>query len=410
MTFWLITTVLAFGTSALLALALWRGHTGMRPAAEFDLQVYRDQLAEVERDIERGIIEGEDAERVLNEISRRILAADKSLQDGQANVRSPAAMRYAVIALLSATLIGGSLYLYNDLGAPGYGDLALSTRIEQADMARMQRPSQQSAQSSLPAPVPSPNASEDYIKLVTQLRAAVAQRPGDLQGVTLLAMHEMRLGNAAAAHLAQAEVLRLKGDAASAEDYATYADMLVIAAGGYVSPQAEVALASALQKDPENGAARYYTGLMMMQIGRPDVAFRAWATLLQDSPDDAGWTTPIREQIEELAFRAGVEYELPPLKETALAGPSAEDVENAAEMSEQDRQDMVRGMVDRLEDRLVSTGGSPEEWAQLIAAIGVLGDEDRAALIWQNAKDVFADRPDALRIVRDAARKLGVTQ
>ncbi|MEN8935570.1 MAG: c-type cytochrome biogenesis protein CcmI, partial [Planktotalea arctica] len=321
-----------------------------------------------------------------------------------------AAMRYAVIALLSATLIGGSLYLYNDLGAPGYGDLALSTRIEQADMARMQRPSQQSAQSSLPAPVPSPNASEDYIKLVTQLRAAVAQRPGDLQGVTLLAMHEMRLGNAAAAHLAQAEVLRLKGDAASAEDYATYADMLVIAAGGYVSPQAEVALASALQKDPENGAARYYTGLMMMQIGRPDVAFRAWATLLQDSPDDAGWTTPIREQIEELAFRAGVEYELPPLKETALAGPSAEDVENAAEMSEQDRQDMVRGMVDRLEDRLVSTGGSPEEWAQLIAAIGVLGDEDRAALIWQNAKDVFADRPDALRIVRDAARKLGVTQ
>lgn len=410
MTFWLITFVLALFAVALLALALWRGHKMARPAAEFDLNVYRDQLAEVERDAARGVLEAEDAQRLRTEISRRILAADKALQSEDTQVRSPKALTYATIAGFGVVLIAGSLLLYRDLGAPGYGDLALKTRIERADDARRNRPSQESAESSLPAPTIRPNTAQDYIDLVEKLRVAVSQRPNDLQGAALLATHEMRLGNAPRAHAAQARVIALKGDQATAEDYAQYADMLVIAAGGYVSPQAEGALAAALQKDPKNGVARYYTGLMMMQIGRPDVAFRAWATLLQDSPADAAWVDPIRAQIEELAFRAGVEYELPPLKKAALSGPTREDVENAAELSAQDRQEMIKGMVNQLSERLATEGGSPEEWARLLSALGVLGDEDRAALIWQNAKEVFAQSPEALAIVRKAARELGVTQ
>jgi len=266
---------------------------------------------------------------------------------------------------------------------------------------------QEIAEASLPASGFTPDAPADYIALVEKLREAVSKRPNDLEGATLLATHEMRLGNAAAAHVAQSQVLRLKGPQARAEDFATYADMLVIAAGGYVSPEAERALIEALQKDPQNGVARYYSGLMMAQIGRPDKAFRAWARLLQDSPDDAVWVTPIRSQIEELAFRAGVEYTLP---EPDIAGPSAEDIQNASDMSQEERTEMITGMVARLSDRLATEGGSPQEWAQLISALGVLGDGDQAALIWQNAKDVFADRPEALKVVRDAARRLGVTQ
>ena len=410
MTFWLITFVLAFGACALLAFALWRGHSGARPAAEFDLNVYRDQLAEVERDRARGVIEAEDAERLSTEISRRILAADKAMHDEQADARSPVALRYGAIAMLGAVLVGGSFYLYRDLGAPGYGDLALADRIEAAAVARAERPSQETAEASLPPAGIDPNAPAAYVELIEKLRDAVEKRPDDIEGATLLATHEMRLGNAAAAHVAQATVIRLKGDASTAEDYATYADMLVIAAGGYVSPLAERALALTLQKDPENGVARYYSGLMMLQVGRPDVAFRAWAKLLQESPDDAGWVPAIREQIEELAFRAGVKYELPPLRDASLTGPSAQDIQNAEELSEDERTEMIRGMVSRLSDRLATEGGSPEEWGRLITALGVLGDADQAALIWQNAKDVFGDRPDALAVVRKAARDLGVTQ
>jgi len=410
MTFWLITMALALGSCALLALALWRGHLGARPAAEFDLRVYRDQLSEVERDIERGVIKGDDAERVLTEISRRILTADKALQDESVDVRSPKATRFVAIGALAAVLIGGSFALYRDLGAPGYGDLALSTRIEAAADARASRPDQATAEASLPPFVIAPDTPETYAELIVKLREAVEKRPDDLQGATLLATHEMRLGNAVAAHAAQADVIRLKGATVNAEDYATYADMLIIAAGGYVSPEAEGALARVLRFDPKNGVARYYSGLMMLQVGRPDVAFRAWAQLLQDSGGDEGWVVPIREQIEDLAFRAGVKYELPPAKDTSLRGPNVEDIESAETMSDEERTEMIRGMVDRLSDRLATTGGSAEEWARLIGALGVLGEADQAALIWQNAKDVFGDRPNDLAIVRGAARKLGITQ
>ena len=71
---------------------------------------------------------------------------------------------------------------------------------------------------------------------------------------------------------------------------------------------------------------------------------------------------------------------------------------------------MIRGMVDRLSDRLATTGGSAEEWARLIGALGFLGEADQAALNWQNAKDLFRDRPNDLAIVRGAASKLGITQ
>ena len=410
MEFWLVTSLLALVASVFMALALSRGHKNARPAGEFDLNVYRDQLAEVKRDAARGVISADDAERLQTEISRRILAADAASQAEQLNKQSPKFLQQSVAVALALTLIGGSFYLYRTLGAPGYGDLSLKTRIAAADKARAERPDQATAEANLPAPGFAPNASEDYIALVMKLREAVAKRPDDLQGAALLATHEMRLGNAVAAHQAQATVLRLKGEAASAKDYAEYADMLVIAAGGYVSPQAESALAKTLKRDPKNGVARYYSGLMMIQVGRPDVAFRAWATLLQDSPDDATWVTPIRAQIEDLAFRAGVKYELPALNSPALAGPTQDDIDNAADMSAQDRQDMIRGMVAQLSDRLATEGGSAQEWARLISALGVLGDADQAALIWPNAKAVFAGRDGDLNIVRDAARKLGITQ
>lgn len=410
MVFWLITSLLAIGAAAMLALALWRGHDTARPSAQFDLNVYRDQLAEVERDLARGVIAPDDAERLLTEISRRILSADKALREETADAQSPKVLKYCVLLVLAAGLVGGSYAMYRTLGAPGYGDLSLATRIEAAKDARAQRPSQETVEATLPAPGFDPNAPAEYIALIKKLREAVAQRPDDLEGAQLLATHEMRLGNAVTAYKAQSHVLRLKADAASAEDYATYADMLVIAAGGYVSPQAEKALAITLRKDPKNGVARYYSGLMMLQVGRPDIAFRAWARLLQESPDDAGWVPPIREQIEELAFRAGVEYELPPLRDASTVGPSAEDIENAAGMSSEDRAEMIKGMVAQLSDRLATQGGSPEEWARLISALGVLNEPDRAALIWQNAKDVFGDRPEALSVVREAARKLGITQ
>ncbi|MCK0150889.1 c-type cytochrome biogenesis protein CcmI [Marivita sp. S6314] len=404
--FWIATGVLAVAMTGLLVLALLRGHRHTGPSEVFDVQVYRDQLTEVDRDLQRGVISEDDATRLRTEISRRILAADAKMQDSGAGSDQPKALGLAMAAVIAVTLIGGTFWFYSALGAPGYGDLGLKTRMEMAEQARESRPSQAEAESQLPT-ASDPAIAQEYEDLVQRLRAAVAERPDDLQGHILLVRSEAGLGNYIAAYKAQERVLSLKGDAATAKDYADLADMMVLAAGGYVSPEAERVLEATLNRDPQNGVAQYYMGLMLAQTGRPDIAFRLWDRLLRQSPPDSVWLPPILAQIEEMAFRAGVgDYQVPQIE--GLPGPSAEDVEAAGELSAEERQEMIRGMVARLSDRLATEGGPPEDWARLISSLGVLGDEAQAIAIWNNAQEVFADNPDALEIVRDGARAAGL--
>lgn len=404
--FWITTGVLALAMAALLVMALLRGQRNTGPAEAFDVQIYRDQLGEVDRDLQRGVISDEDAERLRTEISRRILAADAKVQSTGVAGQQPRALGLSLAVLIGVGVIGGAFGLYMQLGAPGYGDLGLASRMEMAEDARENRPSQQDAEGQMPTGA-NPNVQPEYTELVQRLRGAVSERPNDIQGHVLLARSEAALGNYVAAYQAQERVVAIKGDAATGSDYADLADMMVLAAGGYVSPEAERVLETALTRDPENGVAQYYMGLMMAQTGRPDIAFRLWDRLIRVSPADAVWMPPILAQMEEMAFRAGVpDYQLPRI--ASLPGPTAEDMEAAGEMSEEERQEMIRGMVANLSDRLATEGGPPEDWARLITSLAVLGDQAQAIAIWNNAQEVFAENPDALEIVRDGARAAGL--
>ncbi|SPF80904.1 c-type cytochrome biogenesis protein CcmI [Pseudoprimorskyibacter insulae] len=408
--FWILTGALTLALGLLFTLAMLRGRTDAAPAESFDLKVYRDQLAEVDRDVARGVISEGDAERVRVEVSRRILAADAKAAQAAKGGSQPRRVTLAMAAILTLALLGGGAALYWQLGAPGYGDLALKDRIAMAKQARDTRPSQADAEAQTPA-FTATDVSPEYQQLVERLRGAIKDRPEDLQGQQLLARSEAALGNYKAAYQAHQRIVAIKGDAASAEDYADLAGTMVLAAGGYVSPEAQVALEAALTRDRDNGAARYYGGLMMAQTGRPDIAFRMWRELLSDSTPDDPWTMPIRAQIEELAFRAGVNnFTLPPLDTPALPGPSQEDMANAAEMSEGDRASMIQGMVERLSDRLATEGGTPDEWARLINALGVLGDADRARAIYLESQTVFAGNAAALAALAAAAQNAGVAE
>ncbi|SNR26864.1 c-type cytochrome biogenesis protein CcmI [Puniceibacterium sediminis] len=412
--FWSLCAALALAMTGLLVTALLRGRRDTGPVQAFDMQVYRDQLREVERDLARGTISPEDGERLRAEVSRRLLTADAQVQGDTGGDTQPRGVALVMAVVVAASLLGGGFWLYARLGAPGYGDLGLKDRIAAAAQARENRPSQQEAESQVPATSPT-DAPPEYAELVTRLRAAVAERPDDLQGHILLARSEAALSNFTKAYKAQEQILRLKGDEATAKDYADLADMMVLAAGGYVSPQAEAALDAAMTRDPGNGVARYYGGLMLAQTGRPDAAFRLWDNLLRESAPTDPWVPPITSQIEEMALRAGVnDYRLPetaiPLPGPALPGPGQDDVASAADMTPEQRTQMIQGMVARLSDRLATEGGTPQEWARLIGAYGVLDNQAQAIAIWDNAKEVFAGDEEALKIVREGAANAGIAQ
>lgn len=410
MLFWIITGALALAVAAILALALLRGRAGDVPPAAYDLKVYRDQLREIDRDLARGAIGQADAERTRAEVSRRILAADAALrQTGTAQDQPPRTGGRVMAGLTALMLLGGSGALYMTLGAPGYPDMGLQKRLAAAEEARATRPSQAEAEAGQPARMP-PDVAPEFAELMDKLREAVADRPGDARGLQLLVRNEANMGNFTAAYEAQEKLLALRGEDATATDYADYAELLIIAAQGYVSPEAEKALLAALRRDPTHGAARYYMGLMAAQTGRPDRTFALWRTLLEEGPADAPWIAPIRDQIAQVAQRAGVEYTAPEPAPGALNGPTQEDMQAAGDMSAEDRQQMIRGMVEGLSERLATEGGSAAEWARLVGAYGVLGETDKARTIWTEAQQVFAGQPDALAQVRAAAERAGVLE
>lgn len=385
MLFWITAGLLTLIVGAVLAAALWRAPQAA--ASGQDIDVYRDQLKEVERDLERGVLTAAEAEAVRVEVSRRILAADQDKTGPTQAGQRPSA---PVLALLALALAGG-VALYWKIGAPGYGDLPLGERVAALEEAAKNRPSQSQAEAQAQVPSGGSEADPAYLDLVVQLRQVLATRPDSLEGFVRLARAESLLGNFRAARLAQARVIALKGDAADAEDYGRYAEMMILAAGGYVSPEAEEALNQVLRREPKNATARYYYGLLFDQSGRPDRAFRLWRTLLEESTGDEPWIEPIRLQIEEVAQRAGITFRLPP----AFDG---------------DTQEMIRGMVSGLADRLANQGGTPDEWARLVRAYGVLGETDNARAVWENAQEVFGDNAEALAPIRAEAEAAGLLE
>ncbi|TRD23608.1 c-type cytochrome biogenesis protein CcmI [Palleronia caenipelagi] len=402
MLFWIIAFALAALCLIPIALTLLRDRRD--GAVSPDMVVYRDQLDEIERDLARGVLTEDEATRTRTEVARRLLEAE-AREAGPQGRKGPGRVGAAIAALL---VLAGTAGVYFWIGAPGVPDLPLSTRLEQAQKLRESRPSQAELEERVAAARPDDAEEIDpnFTQLMERLRATMADRPDDLEGWTLLARNEARLMNFAAAAEAQDRVLELKGDKATTEDATDAVELRIYAAGGIVSTEAEQRLDSILAVDLENPRARYYKGLALAQIGRPDMTFTLWRPVLETQPAGTPVAEAIRGQIGEIAMLAGVRYDPP----ATAPGPDASDMAAAAEMDPEARQQMIRSMVDGLSERLATEGGSPDEWARLIRALGVLGETDRAKAIVAEARQVFAASPEAVQLIEQTARDAGLAE
>lgn len=403
--FWIICAALAGVVATAIAAPLLRrpGAAADEPAAAYDLRVYRDQLREVDRDQERGVIDAADAARLRVEIGRKVLAADRAVQRAGGTRRGAGGV--AALAVLTVVL-GGAFLLYHRLGQPDRPDEPIALRIAEAQARYDDRPTQAQAEARAPA-AGKPAVSAEDMALIERLRQAADQHPDDLRGQELLARYEQSLGNLVAAKQAQARVVAIKGDTATAPDYADLADLTARAAGGIITAEAEAAINQAGALDASNPQARFLAGFLQVQSGRPDRAFPIWAALLAEGHRDAPWYQFVRGGITDLAWFAGEPNYTPP-EETALPGPDADAMAAAADMTPDERRAMIEGMVKGLENRLATQGGTPEEWARLIGALAVMEQKDRAGAILAEARQRFAQAPEALAVVNAAADKAGL--
>jgi cytochrome c-type biogenesis protein CcmH len=358
-----------------------------------DIAIYKDQLAEIARDLSRGTIGPEDAERLRAEVGRRVLDADSNA--GTVRVEAGGRAASLAAALVVAAMIPAAGAVYWWLGAPGYPDMPLGPRIAALDAGIAGRPSQIEELERLGAPrdATADTATAKELAAISDpeaLRSAFRQR--------------FESGQTMSAVRTQERLLAVLGDSATAADHANLALALVAEAGGYISPEAETSLRAALQRDLSNELARYLVGEMFLQGGRFDQAFRFWRPLVEDGNPAAPWVASIRDRIGMVADLAGVRYELP-----AAGGPSAGDVAAAADMSPEDRQAMIEGMVAQLSDRLASEGGDVEDWERLIRSLVVLERLPEAQTIYDEAKARFEGRPAELSFLRMAAVEGGLS-
>lgn len=379
------------------------------PAAKAML-LYRSQLAEIDNDLAKGSLDLAEAERLRTEIQRRILEVARRKNEGADSGVSTFGQNIGFGFVLAALM--GAIATYFWLGAPDYQDLPLSKRLAIAEANYQNRPTQSAAEaSSQMASAAPPQADAAFMALIEKLRETVAQRPKDVQGLSLLARNEAKLGNFIEARRAYEALIAAKGDGADAQDYLGAAQAMIAAAGGIVTAEAEAALMQTLQRDPTNGLARYFSGLMFAQIGRPDRAFDLWEPLLRESPDDAPWTMPIKDLLPEVAAAAGISYTLPEASAQVaqtLAGPSAEEMQSAAAMSEEERRVMINTMVTGLEERLLTSGGSAQEWARLLSSLAILGETGRAKIALAAGQAALANDAAGLQSLRDAAALAGI--
>jgi cytochrome c-type biogenesis protein CcmH len=365
--------ILASMTAAATFVVLWALGRGQRTVGGSDLLVYKDQLQEIDRDRAAGLIGEAEAEAARLEVSRRLLAAADSETPAAFDPAAPRNLRRRRTAALAALIILplGPPSLYIALGSPGLsGEPAL-------------------------ARVTSPQGNESVAALVGQVEAHLARNPNDGSGWEVLAPVYMRLGRFDDAVAARRKSLALNGATATRES--DLGEALAGAANGVVTAEAKGLFERAVARDPHEAKARYFLGVAAEQDGKADAAAVIWRALLADAPPGAQWVEFVRGALARVAG--------PP---DAAAGPTADDAASAAKMTDEQRRDMIRGMVGRLAERLQNDGADVEGWLRLVRSYVVLGDRDRAKGVAADARRALAGRPDEVKRIDDLLKGLGL--
>lgn len=369
--------IFALMTAAAVFAVLWplaRRGRGTRGGS--DIAVYKDQLQEIDRDRAAGLIGEAEAEAARLEVSRRLLAAADSQPaplSQVATVATQGSLRRRRVAAVAALVIlpFGAPGLYVALGSPNIAGEPAFARVKMGQ------------------------GQESIASLVGQVEAHLASNPNDGAGWEVIAPVYMRLGRFDDAVQARKKSLALNGDTATRE--ADLGEAETAAANGIVTADAKMAFERAVARDPHEAKARYFLGLAAEQDGKRDDAVAIWRALLADAPAGAQWTGFVRQALSRATGAP-----------SDAAGPTAGDVEAAASMTEDQRTEMVRGMVGRLASRLHDNGSDVEGWLRLVRAYVVLGDRDKAKNAAADARRALADHPDEIRRIDELAKGLGL--
>lgn len=393
MIFWLAVIVCCALTLGALVWPLLSGRIGRATRAALELAIYRDQLAEVRREADRGLLGDEEMEAASSEIARRVLALGEGdserLAAAERGLSGDRERRFTAAALV-LLVPAAAISLYLTLGSPQAQDYPLAGR---------EAPTSSFAQ----------HGDGSMDAMVGRLAAKLRDNPQDLDGWVLIARSYTMLGRHQDAALAYQRAAELSGG--QIEFVGNMAESLVNAASGQVTNEAQSLFARINQANPKDVRARYYLGLAKAQTGDGESAVRLWLALEADSAADAPWLPVLRQRIEETAQTHSVDLAaLAPMRGPAQApGPDAEQVAAAQSMSGDERLAMIRGMVGQLAARLAEDPNDIGGWLRLVRSYVVLGEVEKAGTALKRAAQIAEETQSPLiGQIRETAAQLAI--
>ena len=365
---------------AVLLTPLYRHRRGLASRETYNLAVYRDQLAEIDRDLARGVLAAEHAEAARAEIARRILA----LKPGAGETDPGRAARVAATVAILLVPIAAWL-LYGKLGAPSVPDQPFAERAAGSTATAAANP-----------------AHIDMNEALAKLGAHLKAHPEDLTGWLLLGRSELGLGHYQEAVEAYRHAVDLSGR--RADIAGDWGEAQVLAAGGTVTAAAREAFTAGLDNPETAPRSRYYLALARMQQGDARGALAAWVDLAAEAPADADWLPLVRQRIAEAAKTLGID---PATLRGATGAPAdpavAAAAKAAANASPEERQAMILAMVDKLAARLQSQPDDVDGWARLGRSYMVLNLPDKAKDAYARAVKLKPGDPQLKQALAEAS-------
>jgi cytochrome c-type biogenesis protein CcmH len=423
-TLWIILTIINSAAAVLVSAALLRRKRAGSP----NVEVYRDLLAEIDREAAEGVIDTDQAKAARVEIKRRLLSIGRP---GRPTVPLSLVQRNSAIAVTAIVVLGSvGLYALND-------ELELSSPTASGPATRAREPSvvEQLAQATRAqgwqdwprSQSQTPLASVD--EMVDRLAARLKRNPYDSEGWRMLGWSYLRIERFADAVAAYRKAVELSPNVVSLRS--SLGEALVKAANGQVTAEAKTVLADVLTLDPKDPGARYFMALAKAQAGDKVSAVNDWIALLNDTDANDSWTVDVMEAATQLGQEIGVDVssqlrrphrvktdnilKQPRERDAQVSrkleeGPAAEDMRNADAMAPADRMAMIRGMVEGLASRLDQSPRDVEGWIKLIRSRTVLGETEAAKEALDRALKVFGDAPQDQERIAAAGRQFGLRQ
>lgn len=380
MVFWIVIAALTAAVTAALLAPLFRSPRAAG-GTESEVAIYRDQLNELEREVERGVLPEAEAKAARAEIARRLIqAAEASDRKGGDQPARRRQVFWLAIVAVPLLCLGGYLLL----GSPGSGDRPFDVRSTNPASDDL------FARFDLFAANPTQQGLLDLERLVDQ---AVAEAPDNapvLQVAAIVYLGAQRYDEATAAYNRYVELAGQDADPAGA--FARTLGEAIVLSNGQVTPEAEDLFRRVVEANPADMSARLYLALALEERGQTDAAIAAYQELLTFEPvGGADWADLARGQLTQL----GVEPPPPPTEgANDFVGLTPEQLE------------MVNQMVGGLAARLAEEPNDPEGWAQLIRSYMVLERLDDAEAALAQAREIFTGNAEATATIETVAAEL----